>query len=103
MKYKIGRRIFDITNDDIVFCNGACYMVTTQKVFKDYSYYSPTMSKTQFNRLLKDKALIMFEEKLAYITGDGRPIIYKYYHFDISKLKEYEEVNNEQFKTDPRG
>lgn len=44
------------------------------------------MSETQFKKLLKRKALILVKEKLAYVTGDGREMWYRYYRFDLDHL-----------------
>lgn len=86
MKYKIGRNEFDITNEDIVFFNGTIYQVTTKKIHEGWHSYSPKMSKTQFEKLLKRKALVLIEEKLGYVTGDGTEMWYRYYRFDIDHL-----------------
>lgn len=83
MKYKIGRNEFNITNEDVVFFNGKIYQVTTQRIFDGWHEYLPVMSETQFKKLLKRKALVLIEEKLAHVTGDGREMWYRYYRFDL--------------------
>lgn len=85
MKIKINRREFDISNKDIVFDNGACYQLITQTYFKDWSNIHPTISKSQFEKLLKDGLLVLVKERLAWTTSSGEEIWYRYYAFDIEK------------------
>lgn len=83
MLMKIGRREFDISNDDIIFDNGACYQLVTQMCRKGFDKYYQTMSKTQFKKLLKEEKLVLVDEKLSHTTSDGKEIYYRNYRFNI--------------------
>ena len=50
---KIGRRVFDITEKDIVMFNGACWQLITQTIHSGWNNYYPTVSKTLCGKLLK--------------------------------------------------
>ena len=51
------RRKFNCTKKDKIMFNGHCYQLVTQNFIKDWSYVTPVISKTEFNRLLKENAL----------------------------------------------
>jgi hypothetical protein len=53
MEIKCGRRTFNVTNEDLILDNGACYQLITQKYFQDWYYHTPVVSKTLFKKLLK--------------------------------------------------
>ena len=50
---KIGRRVFDITEKDIVMFNGACWQLITQTIHSGWNNYYPIVSKTLYGKLLK--------------------------------------------------
>ena len=88
MKYKIGRREFDITNNDKVHYNGACYQLMTQTYGCGWKKNYPVLSKSQSNKLIKSGALVLLSEKLDYVTQNGDEMWSRWYRFDISKLPE---------------
>lgn len=53
MKVKCGRDEYEVTNKDLILDNGACYQLITKKKFLGWNEYSPTISKTLFNKMLK--------------------------------------------------
>lgn len=50
---KAGRNTFECNSSDKIMFNGACYILITRKVWLEWSSESPTISKTEFNRLKK--------------------------------------------------
>lgn len=51
------RQKFNCTKKDKIMFNGNCYQLVTQYVIKNWSHVTPVISKTEFNRLLKENAL----------------------------------------------
>ena len=47
------RQKFICTNKDKIMFNGNCYQLITQSFHKEWSYITPIISKTEFNRLMK--------------------------------------------------
>lgn len=47
------RQKFDCTKKDKIMYNGNCYQLITQSFHKDWFDITPTISKTEFNRLIK--------------------------------------------------
>lgn len=86
---KIGRKVFDITEKDVVLFNGACWQLITQEIFSNYHYYPPTMSKTMCEKFVKKGILVMFKKEKEYTTMDGKQMGLYYYKFDMDKLNEY--------------
>ena len=86
---KIGRNTFEINEKDVVLFNGACWQLITQKVYRDWHYYSPTMSKTLCAKLLKKNVLILVKKENEFVTSDGKQIGLYYYKFDVDKLTEF--------------
>lgn len=85
MNLKIGRRVFDVTNEDTVFFNGSVYIVDSIKYFKDFCECSPQMSNTQAKKLIKDGVLKLVSEKLVYTTTEGKEMWYRKYKFNTSR------------------
>jgi len=50
---KAGRNTFECNFSDKIMFNGACYILITKKIWVEWSEVSPTISKTEFNRLMK--------------------------------------------------
>lgn len=50
---KASRHTFECDSSDKIMFNGACYILITKKIWADWSEVSPTVSKTEFNRLKK--------------------------------------------------
>lgn len=86
---KIGKKVFDITEKDVVLFNGARWQLITQKIFSNYSYYSPTMSKIMCDKFVKKGILMMFKKEKEYTKMDGKQMGLYYYKFDMDKLNEY--------------
>ena len=47
------RQHFMCSSKDKIMYNGSCYQLITQSFFKNWCDLSPTISKTEFNRLMK--------------------------------------------------
>ena len=83
---KIGRRIFNVNNTDLILDNGACYILLTKKYFDNYSQVSPTVPKTTIKKLMKFGALEKTDKK--YIGWNGKPCEnMTIYRFNIEALK----------------
>ena len=89
IKLKINRREYEITENDVVLFNGACWQLITQKCFDGWFYAIPSMSKTICEKFVKKNILIMFKKEKEYITSEGKQMGYYYYKFDMEKLEEY--------------
>lgn len=86
---KIGRRVFDITEKDIVMFNGACWQLITQTIHSGWNNYYPTVSKTLCEKLLKKNILILVKKEREYTTESKKQMGLYYYKFDIDKLNEF--------------
>lgn len=86
---KIGRRLFDINDKDIVLYNGACWQLMTQTYFDGWHSTCPVMSKTMCDKFVKKNILVHFKTANEYETADGRKFGLHYYKFDMDKLKEF--------------
>lgn len=86
---KIGRNTFEISEKDVVLFNGACWQLITQKVFRDWHYHFPTMSKALCDKLLKKNVLNLVKKENEYMTSDGERMGLYYYKFDVDKLAEF--------------
>lgn len=77
MKVKCGRVEFDLNDKDIIFFNGACYMIITRKVqIGDWSRTSsPTLAMTKAKKMIKGGLIIEVELSNPPYIGQG----YKYY------------------------
>ena len=62
------RRKFTCTSEDKIMYNGAVYILITQKYWVEWSEVSPTISKTEFNRLKKLGVLSEPESKKLRCT-----------------------------------
>lgn len=51
MELKVGRRIIDIDENDLILDNGACYQIVTKEIGTGFYKPSPVMSKKLFNEL----------------------------------------------------
>lgn len=63
IELKIGHHIFAISEQDMVLDNGSCAQVITQKLFKGWNEYSPTMSKKLF-RDMKNLGFLYTNDEL---------------------------------------
>lgn len=87
VKLKVGRNVFDIDNNDLILDNGACYILVTKKVTKNYSSHSPIVSKKLFTDL-KKCGLILTNEKLrqAAIKKYGNSVV-TFWEFNIEQMQ----------------
>lgn len=51
VKLKVGRNILDISENDLILDNGACYQIVTQKIGYGFNKAVPKMSKKLFSDL----------------------------------------------------
>lgn len=49
VKLKVGRNILDISKNDLILDNGACYQIVTQKVGHGFHKVTSRMSKKLFS------------------------------------------------------
>ena len=86
---KVGRNVYDINEKDVVLFNGVCWLFLTRKIFRGWCEYSPTISKTLCQKLLKKDILKLIKKEKEYVTSDGKQMGLYYYKFDIDKLSEF--------------
>jgi hypothetical protein len=86
---KIGRRTFNITDDDVVMHNGTCWQLMSQTYFDGWHRITPIMSKTMCEKFVKKNILVMYKKEREYVTTDGRQMGLYYYKFDMEKLNEF--------------
>ena len=51
VKLKVGRNILDISENDLILDNRACYQIVTQKIGYGFNKAAPKMSKKLFSDL----------------------------------------------------
>ena len=86
---KFGRNVFDITDEDVVMFNGACWQLISQKIFDGWYDYYPKVSKTMCEKFVKKGILVMYKKEQEYLTQDGRQMGLYYYKFNMAKLNEF--------------
>ena len=87
VKLKVGRNIFDIDENDLILDNGACYMLVTQEIIKNYSSYSPTVSKKLFTDLKKSELIFTSEGlRQAAIKRYGNSVV-TFWKFNIRQMQ----------------
>lgn len=79
MEIKIGRKIFTLTEKDVIFNNGFCCVLMTQTVMCGWSRTNPSIAKTTFNKLAKSGDIVLVKEVMEYVTSDGREVWKRYY------------------------
>lgn len=89
VELKIGRRTFNITNNDVVMHNGACWQLISQTYFNGWNSATPVMSKTMCEKFVKKNILVHYKTSEEYETADGRKFGLYYYRFDVDKLEEF--------------
>lgn len=87
VKLKVGRKILDISENDLILDNGACYQIVTQTIGSGFNKACPRMSKKLFNDL-KNTELIFTSEELrqAAIKKYGTSVI-TYWKFNIERMQ----------------
>lgn len=87
VKLKVGRKIFEIDENDLILDNGNCYILVTKKVINGFSKCSPTVSKKLFTELKKCE-LIFTSEGLKRAAsekyGNSEMTFWK---FDIDRMQ----------------
>ena len=69
MEIKCRNRIFNVSREDLILDNGACYTLITQEYFSDLSYMYPNISKKLFATLKKNGDIELSKKK--YKTAFG--------------------------------
>lgn len=89
VKLKIGKRVYNIDNKDIILDNSSCQMILTKKIgYGQYRHSVLTIGKTLFNKL-KSKGMIYTNDKLKEISNNRYGSnAYTYYKFNIEKMIE---------------
>jgi len=78
MELKLGRRIFNVTNKDLILDNGKVFILITQKYFADLVYQNPTVSKTTFRKLLKEGKIKLSNKKYVSTICEERYDLYEF-------------------------
>jgi hypothetical protein len=87
VKLKVGRNIFDIDDNDLILDNGACYILVTKKITKNYSSCSPTVSKKLFNDMKKCDVIFRSEGlRQAAIERYGNSVV-TFWKFDVDQMQ----------------
>ena len=78
-----------IGKNDLIFDNGACIQVTTQKgSFGDYSFSPLIMSKKLFKNLKTRGFIFVDEERTKNANATYEKQFLTYYRFDIDRMIE---------------
>jgi hypothetical protein len=85
MEIKIGRKIFTLTEKDVIFNNGFCCILMTQTVMCGWSRVNPSIAKTTFKKLLKNGDIVLVKEVMEYVTSDGQEVWKRYYKIKVKK------------------
>ena len=90
VKLKVGRNIFDIDGNDLILDNGACYILITKEIVKNYSSCSPTVSKKLFTELKKCNMIFTNEGlREAAIKKYGNSVV-AFWKFNVDRMQKYE-------------
>lgn len=92
IKLKIGRKVYNIGNNDILMDNGVSVQLTTQNgPFRDWAYIVPVLSKKLFKDL-KTCCFIFEDQRLTKKYSNLKLV---YYRFNIKRMIEmgYEVVD----------
>lgn len=83
MEIKARTRIFNVTKNDVVLFNGACWSLLTQTYYGDYSNIHPTLAKAKCEKWVKDGILVLEKEEKVYTTQEGKKMGLFYYRFTV--------------------
>ena len=80
MEITANRRKFNVSEKDRVLFNGHCYILLTQTCYSDWSHICPTISKSLFNKLIKEGKAVKTDEVYNSPFGTISPnnVIYKF-------------------------
>lgn len=85
IQLKIGRNVFNVDKNDLVFDNGFCQQLITKYISHGYNKEVPVLSKKLFADLKKLEFLIIYTPKSdKYKSYNGT-----FYRFDIERMKKY--------------
>ena len=79
MKIKYRKEYLELTDKDIIFDNGACYQLSTQKVGCGWNSEIPVLSKTMIKKMIKNGDLVLIKEEYRWTTQDGKEVWFRYY------------------------
>ena len=79
MKIKYRKEYLELTDKDIIFDNGSCYQLTTQKVGYGWNAKTPVLSKTMIKKMIKNGDLVLIKEEYKWTTQDGKEVWFRYY------------------------
>jgi hypothetical protein len=82
MELKIGREKYELTEDDEILFNGACYILMTRKIGRGFREYSPTIAKTTMHKLIKNGDMVFKRWYETYLTSENMEV------YKISEKKE---------------
>lgn len=82
MIIKIGRREYDVHDNDLILDNGACYQLITQKYFYKWNDVSPIFPKHLFKKMKKEGQIVLSERK--YKSAIGK-VEFDLYEFRVDK------------------
>lgn len=86
IKLKIGRKVFEINDKDLILDNGVCYQIVTQKVCKGFDSHCPKMSKKLFNDLKKLELIYTSEGLKQDATKKYGMSSVTYWKFNIDRM-----------------
>jgi hypothetical protein len=66
MLVKCGREEFDLTKDDEIMYNGACYQVITRTSGFGWNKSTPVLAKGKAEKLIKDGLLVFDRDRTSY-------------------------------------
>lgn len=93
MIVKCSRRKFDVTSDDLILDNGACYQIITQLYDSGFSKLTPILAKSTFKKLLKEGKIVktnrLYKNSLGVVDHQ-----YTVYRFNVE-----DENNDEECKS----
>lgn len=78
MQIKCGRRMFSVTNKDLILDNGHCYQLITQSYRKGWDTLIPMISKKLFNQLLKENKIVRSEKKYNGMFENYNYVLYRF-------------------------
>lgn len=82
MELKIGRKVYEVDQIDVIFDNSACYQLITKHMSLTNRSY-PALTAGQFKKLLKENIIYLANESLAYVTEEGEEMWHRYYKFNV--------------------
>lgn len=87
VKLKVGRKVFDIDEKDLILDNGVCYQIVTKKVGVGFNESNPVMSKKLFTDLKKCELVFTSEGlRQAALKKYGYSGV-TYWKFHVDQMK----------------